>query len=35
MEVFPVIKDLVTDVSWTYRVNKTIPAFEAHDSSPI
>jgi succinate dehydrogenase / fumarate reductase iron-sulfur subunit len=28
MKAFPVIKDLVTDVSWNYRVNKKIPAFE-------
>ena len=28
MKTFPVIKDLVTDVSWNYSVNKTIPAFE-------
>jgi succinate dehydrogenase / fumarate reductase iron-sulfur subunit len=27
MKSFPVIKDLVTDVSWNYRVNKKIPAF--------
>src|ERR1700692_48350 len=25
MKAFPVIKDLVTDVSWNYRVNKKIP----------
>src|ERR1700687_2254731 len=28
MKAFPVIKDLVTDVSWNYSVNKKIPAFE-------
>jgi succinate dehydrogenase / fumarate reductase, iron-sulfur subunit len=28
MKSFPVIKDLVTDVSWNYKVNKTIPAFQ-------
>jgi succinate dehydrogenase / fumarate reductase iron-sulfur subunit len=28
MKAFPVIKDLVTDVSWNYRVNKKIPAFQ-------
>lgn len=28
MKSFPVIKDLVTDVSWNYRVNKKIPAFQ-------
>ncbi|HEV2490085.1 MAG TPA: succinate dehydrogenase/fumarate reductase iron-sulfur subunit [Candidatus Acidoferrales bacterium] len=27
MKTFPVIKDLVTDVSWNYSVNKKIPAF--------
>jgi succinate dehydrogenase / fumarate reductase iron-sulfur subunit len=27
MRAFPVIKDLVTDVSWNYEVNKRIPAF--------
>src|SRR3981189_1252781 len=25
---FPVIKDLVTDVSWNYKVNKKIPPFK-------
>ena len=28
MKSFPVIKDLVTDVSWNYQVNKKIPAFQ-------
>ena len=28
MKAFPVIKDLVTDVSWNYRVNQKIPPFE-------
>jgi succinate dehydrogenase / fumarate reductase iron-sulfur subunit len=28
MKSFPVIKDLVTDVSWNYRVNKKIPPFQ-------
>ena len=28
MKTFPVIKDLVTDVSWNYEVNKQIPAFK-------
>jgi len=28
MKAFPVIKDLVTDVSWNYRVNKRIPPFQ-------
>ncbi len=27
MKTFPIIKDLVTDVSWNYEVNKTIPSF--------
>ena len=29
MKAFPVIKDLVTDVSWNYKVNKKIPPFQA------
>jgi succinate dehydrogenase iron-sulfur subunit len=28
MKSFPVVKDLVTDVSWNYRVNKKIPPFQ-------
>jgi succinate dehydrogenase / fumarate reductase, iron-sulfur subunit len=28
LKSFPVIKDLVTDVSWNYRVNKRIPPFQ-------
>jgi succinate dehydrogenase / fumarate reductase, iron-sulfur subunit len=27
MKAFPIIKDLVTDVSWNYKVNKKIPPF--------
>src|ERR1700737_2057345 len=27
MKAFPVVKDLVTDVSWNYRVNRKIPPF--------
>src|ERR1700737_372628 len=27
MKAFPVIKDLVSDVSWNYRINKMIPPF--------
>ena len=27
MKAFPIIKDLVTDVSWNYQVNKEIPPF--------
>jgi succinate dehydrogenase iron-sulfur subunit len=33
MKAFPVIKDLVTDVSWNYRVNKKIPPFEPRPGS--
>jgi succinate dehydrogenase / fumarate reductase iron-sulfur subunit len=28
MKSFPIIRDLVTDVSWNYRVNKNIPPFK-------
>jgi succinate dehydrogenase / fumarate reductase iron-sulfur subunit len=28
LKAFPLIKDLVTDVSWNYKVNKKIPAFQ-------
>jgi succinate dehydrogenase / fumarate reductase iron-sulfur subunit len=28
MKAFPIIKDLVTDVSWNYRVNKMIPPLQ-------
>src|SRR6201994_5194981 len=28
MKAFPVIKDLVTDVSWNYKVNRKIPPFQ-------
>ncbi len=28
MKTFPVMRDLVTDVSWNYEVNKKIPAFK-------
>src|SRR6266480_1065678 len=28
MKSFPVIKDLVTDVSWNFRINKKIPPFQ-------
>ncbi|MGB8325432.1 MAG: succinate dehydrogenase/fumarate reductase iron-sulfur subunit [Candidatus Acidiferrum sp.] len=28
LKTFPVIKDLVTDVSWNYQVNKKIPPFQ-------
>jgi succinate dehydrogenase / fumarate reductase iron-sulfur subunit len=29
LRTFPVIKDLVTDVSWNYQVNRRLPAFQA------
>jgi succinate dehydrogenase / fumarate reductase iron-sulfur subunit len=29
LKTFPVIKDLVTDVSWNYKVNRKIPPFQA------
>ena len=32
MKSFPVIKDLVTDVSWNYKVNQQIPAFKMQDT---
>ncbi|MEK6249152.1 MAG: succinate dehydrogenase/fumarate reductase iron-sulfur subunit [Planctomycetales bacterium] len=32
MKTFPVIKDLVCDVSWNYKVNKKIPAFKMRDT---
>lgn len=32
MKSFPVIKDLVCDVSWNYEVNKKIPPFKMRDS---
>ena len=28
LKAFPLIKDLVTDVSWNYEINKKIPAFQ-------
>jgi succinate dehydrogenase / fumarate reductase iron-sulfur subunit len=28
MHTFPLLKDLVTDVSWNYKINKTIPPFQ-------
>src|SRR5256885_9154332 len=28
LKAFPLIKDLVTDVSWNYQINKKIPAFQ-------
>jgi succinate dehydrogenase / fumarate reductase iron-sulfur subunit len=34
MKTFPVIKDLVCDVSWNFRVNKKIPAFKLRTDRP-
>jgi succinate dehydrogenase / fumarate reductase, iron-sulfur subunit len=31
MKTFPVIKDLVTDVSWNYKINKMIPPFKPRE----
>ena len=33
MKSFPVMKDLVTDVSWNYTVNKKIPPFQMRKST--
>ena len=33
MKAFPVIKDLVTDVSWNYKVNRKIPPFQPAQAS--
>ena len=35
MRTFPIIKDLVTDVSWNYEINKKIPAFKPGDTSDM
>lgn len=35
MRTFPVIKDLVTDVSWNYQVAKRIPAFQPKEEAPF
>ena len=35
MRTFPVIKDLVSDVSWNYEVNKKIPAFRPRKGEKI
>ncbi len=34
MKTFPLVKDLVTDVSWNYRVNKMIPPFKPRPPEP-
>jgi len=33
MKTFPLIKDLVADVSWNYEVNKKIPAFQPREGT--
>jgi succinate dehydrogenase / fumarate reductase iron-sulfur subunit len=35
MRAFPLIRDLVTDVSWNYEVNKQIPPFAPAEPSPF
>jgi succinate dehydrogenase / fumarate reductase iron-sulfur subunit len=35
MKAFPLIKDLVTDVSYNYKVAKTIPAFAPKEKAPF
>jgi len=35
MRTFPVIKDLVTDVSWNYQVARRIPAFQPAEPAPF
>jgi succinate dehydrogenase / fumarate reductase iron-sulfur subunit len=35
MRAFPLIKDLVTDVSWNYEVNKQIPGFTPASNEPV
>jgi succinate dehydrogenase / fumarate reductase iron-sulfur subunit len=32
MKTFPVVKDLACDVSWNYKVNKTIPPFKMRET---
>jgi len=34
LKTFPLIRDLVTDVSWNYQVNKTIKPFTPPDNKP-
>jgi succinate dehydrogenase / fumarate reductase, iron-sulfur subunit len=33
LKTFPVLKDLVTDVSWNYKVNKKIPPFQPREGA--
>jgi len=33
LKTFPVIKDLVTDVSWNYKINKLIPPFQPREGT--
>src|SRR5919201_5004312 len=35
MRTFPLIKDLVTDVSWNYEVNKRIAPFQPPEDVPV
>jgi succinate dehydrogenase / fumarate reductase, iron-sulfur subunit len=35
MKSFPVVKDLVCDVSWNYEVNKKIPPFKMRKAPPL
>ena len=35
MKAFPLIKDLVTDVSYNYRANKKLPTFQPRDKAPF
>ncbi len=35
MKSFPVVKDLVCDVSWNFEVNKSIPAFKMRRTPPL
>ena len=35
MRTFPLIKDLVTDVSWNYKVNQEIPPFKPSANEPV
>ncbi len=35
MRAFPLIRDLVTDVSWNYEINKAIPPFQPPTDIPV